>query len=65
MAELKEGHPHGRMRRKEREITDSTEIEAIIRSANLMHIALADNDMPFLVPVFFGFDGVEANFEQF
>jgi nitroimidazol reductase NimA-like FMN-containing flavoprotein (pyridoxamine 5'-phosphate oxidase superfamily) len=64
MSELKEGHPHGKMRRKEREITDRTEIEAIIRSANLMHIALADGDMPFLVPVFYGFDGTALYFHS-
>ena len=64
MSELKEGHPHGKMRRKEREITDPLEIEAIIRSANLMHIALVDGDMPFLVPVFFGFDGVALYFHS-
>ena len=52
-----EGHPHGKMRRKEREITDSAEIDTIICSAKLMHIALVDGNMPFLVPVFYGYDG--------
>lgn len=52
-----EKHPHGVMRRKEREITDRAEIDAIIRSENSMRIALADGDMPFLVPVFYAFDG--------
>lgn len=45
------------MRRKDREITDLTEIYAIIRSANLMRIALVDGALPFLVPVFYAFDG--------
>jgi nitroimidazol reductase NimA-like FMN-containing flavoprotein (pyridoxamine 5'-phosphate oxidase superfamily) len=52
-----ETHPHAVMRRKDREITDRVEIDEIIRSANLMHIALVDGDMPFLVPVFYAFDG--------
>lgn len=57
MHESIEGHPHGMMRRKDREITDKSELESIIRSANLMRIALVDGDMPFLVPVFYCFDG--------
>ncbi len=51
-----EKHPHTVMRRKDREITDRTEIDAIIRSEKLMHLALVDGDMPFLVPVFYAFD---------
>ncbi|MDD2335564.1 MAG: pyridoxamine 5'-phosphate oxidase family protein [Geobacteraceae bacterium] len=51
-----ENHPHGMMRRKEREITDRREIDAIIRSGNIMRIALVDGDIPFLVPVFYAFD---------
>jgi nitroimidazol reductase NimA-like FMN-containing flavoprotein (pyridoxamine 5'-phosphate oxidase superfamily) len=56
MDESMEKHPHGIMRRKDREITDRAEIDAIIRSANLMRIALVDGDMPFLVPVFYAFE---------
>ena len=54
---LTEKHPHGMMRRKDREIVDREEIDQIVRSANLMRIALVDGDMPFLVPVFYAFDG--------
>lgn len=50
-------HPHGAMRRKEREITDRTEIDEILGLAKVMHLALSDNNMPFLVPVFFTYDG--------
>jgi hypothetical protein len=57
MIEATPGHPHGAMRRKDREITDQAEIEAIIRSAHLMRIALVDGDMPFLLPVFYAYDG--------
>lgn len=57
-------HPHGVMRRKDREIVDRAEIDAIIRSANLMRIALVDGDMPFLVPVFYAFDGSALYFHS-
>ncbi len=59
------GHPHhGPMRRKNREITDRAEIDAILRSANLMRIALVDVDIPFLVPVFYTFDGTAIYFHS-
>ncbi|MFA7059899.1 MAG: pyridoxamine 5'-phosphate oxidase family protein [Pedobacter sp.] len=57
-------HPHGMMRRKDREIADRAEIDAIICSTNLMRIALADGDMPFLVPVFYAFDGSALYFHS-
>jgi nitroimidazol reductase NimA-like FMN-containing flavoprotein (pyridoxamine 5'-phosphate oxidase superfamily) len=57
-------HPQPMMRRKDREITDRAEIDAIIRSANLMHIALVNGDMPFLVPVFYAFDGSALYFHS-
>jgi len=57
-------HLHGPMRRKDREITDRSEIDAIIRSAKIMHLALADNNMPFLVPVFFAYDGTALYFHS-
>jgi nitroimidazol reductase NimA-like FMN-containing flavoprotein (pyridoxamine 5'-phosphate oxidase superfamily) len=64
MNELPEGHPHGMMRRKSREITDRAEIDEIIRSGKLMRIALVEGDMPFLVPVFYGFDGTSLYFHS-
>lgn len=45
------------MRRSQREITDRAEIDAVIRSARVMRIAMVDGDRPFLVPVFYGYDG--------
>lgn len=57
-------HPHGLMRRKDREITDRTEIDAIIKATNLMRIALVDGAMPFLVPVFYAFDGTALYFHS-
>lgn len=57
-------HPHGPVRRKDREITDRAELEAIIRADKLMHIALVDGELPFLVPVFYAFDGAALYFHS-
>jgi uncharacterized protein len=64
MSDFAARHPHAAMRRKDREITDRLEIDAIISSANLMRIALVDGDMPFLVPVFYAFDGTALYFHS-
>jgi nitroimidazol reductase NimA-like FMN-containing flavoprotein (pyridoxamine 5'-phosphate oxidase superfamily) len=45
------------MRRKEREITERADIDAIILSERVMHLALSDDNRPFLVPVFYAYDG--------
>jgi len=52
-----ESQSHGSMRRKEREITSRQDINAIIRSTTVMHLGLADNNIPFIVPVFYAYDG--------
>jgi nitroimidazol reductase NimA-like FMN-containing flavoprotein (pyridoxamine 5'-phosphate oxidase superfamily) len=44
------------MRRKDREITDQEEIEAILRDAQVCRIALADSDGPYIVPMSFGYE---------
>jgi nitroimidazol reductase NimA-like FMN-containing flavoprotein (pyridoxamine 5'-phosphate oxidase superfamily) len=44
------------VRRKEREITDRAEIEAILHEATVCRIGLADDDGPYVVPVCFGYD---------
>lgn len=44
------------MRRSDREITDRSEIDAIINSTKVMRIALADGNIPFVVPVFYVYD---------
>jgi len=64
MSDATAKHHHAAMRRKDREIIDRAEIDAIIRSAHLMHIALVDGDMPFLVPVFYAFDGSALYFHS-
>lgn len=50
-------HPHGAMRRKDREITERAEIDAVIHAGKILHLALADNNVPFLVPVCYAYDG--------
>lgn len=47
------------MLRKDREITDKTEIESIIEKGIICRIALFDDDYPYIVPVNYGYkDGV-------
>jgi len=57
-------HPHSAMRRKDREITDRNEIDEILSSTKVMHLALADGDSPFLVPVFYAYDGAAMYFHS-
>ncbi|QTF10670.1 pyridoxamine 5'-phosphate oxidase family protein [Brenneria izadpanahii] len=45
------------MRREDREITDPAEIEQIIQASKVMYLALSCDDLPFLVPVFYAWDG--------
>ncbi len=45
------------MRRKEKEITGIAEMEAIITRADVCRIALADKDIPYIVPLNFGYTG--------
>ncbi len=61
---ISESHPHGAMRRKDREITDRAEMDAIIASGKVMHLALADNNTPFVVPVFYAYDGSALYFHS-
>lgn len=52
------------MRRRSREITDRAEIDAILAGDKVMHLALARDNVPFLVPVFYGFDGAALYFHS-
>jgi len=61
---VSEAHPHGALRRKDREITDRGEMDAIIASGTVMHLALADHDTPFVVPVFYAYDGSALYFHS-
>jgi nitroimidazol reductase NimA-like FMN-containing flavoprotein (pyridoxamine 5'-phosphate oxidase superfamily) len=56
--------PFGAMRRKEREITSREEIDGILGSTIVMNLAFSDNNVPFLVPVFFAYDGTALYFHS-
>ena len=43
------------MKRSEREIKDQKEIEAIIERADVCHLGLSDDNMPYIVPMNFGY----------
>jgi nitroimidazol reductase NimA-like FMN-containing flavoprotein (pyridoxamine 5'-phosphate oxidase superfamily) len=45
------------MQRKDREITDRADIEAILNEALVCRIGLADDGEPYVVPMCFGYDG--------
>jgi len=61
---LPPGHPHRTMRRSDREITDRQVIDGILRAGKVMRIALVDGDRPFLLPVFYAFDGKALYFHS-
>ena len=42
------------MRRTDRELRDPADIRAILEQADALHLALADNDIPYLVTLNFG-----------
>jgi len=45
------------MRRKEKEISERSEIDAIIHASKVCRVALARDNQPYLVPLSFGYDG--------
>jgi nitroimidazol reductase NimA-like FMN-containing flavoprotein (pyridoxamine 5'-phosphate oxidase superfamily) len=45
------------MRRNDREISDIKEIESIISRADVCRVALADNNIPYIVTMNFGYSG--------
>ncbi len=50
------------MRRKQNELTDSTAIHAIIQASPVMRMAMSQDDMPYVLPLSFGFDGAALYF---
>jgi nitroimidazol reductase NimA-like FMN-containing flavoprotein (pyridoxamine 5'-phosphate oxidase superfamily) len=48
------------MRRKEREITKISEIESIISKSDVCRIAIANENMPYIVTMNFGYSGGKA-----
>jgi len=47
------------MRRKDREIKDISELELIISGSDVCRIAFADNNLPYIVTMNFGYSGGE------
>ena len=43
------------MRKKEKEITEKSDIESVIRQAVVCRLGLSDNNMPYIVPMCFGY----------
>lgn len=50
------------MRRKEKEITYRSEIDEILHQAQVCRVAFAREDEPYLVPLFYGYDGSRLYF---
>jgi uncharacterized protein len=44
------------MRRKDCEVTDTAEIDAILREARVCRVALSDGNGPYIVPICFGYE---------
>jgi hypothetical protein len=45
------------MRRKNKEITDRSEIEEIIGKSAVCRLAVSKDNVPYIIPISFGFDG--------
>ena len=43
------------MRRKEKEVKDQGELQAIIEGAEFCHLAMVDGDQPYVIPLNFGY----------
>lgn len=48
------------MRRKEREITDSEKIEAILSEAKYLHLGMLDDGYPYVVPLHYGYTFIDG-----
>lgn len=45
------------MRRKDKQIMDTDKISRVIKQCQVCRLGLSQNDLPYIVPVSFGFDG--------
>jgi len=50
------------MRRKDREIVDRQDLDAIISRAQTLFLAMADHNVPYVIPLSFGYDGTHFYF---
>jgi nitroimidazol reductase NimA-like FMN-containing flavoprotein (pyridoxamine 5'-phosphate oxidase superfamily) len=48
------------MRRKEKEITDNNEIERIILKSDVCHVAMAFENIPYIVAMNFGYENISG-----
>ncbi len=48
------------MRRKDREVTDITDILRIVREAKILHLALFDTGYPYIVPLHYGYEVLDG-----
>lgn len=49
------------MRRKDREVTEKCDLEAILEKCKTCHVAMVDKGQPYIVPLSFGYKFVEHN----
>ena len=54
--------PRGSMRRVDREITESGQLDEIIRGSLVCRVAMALDNLPYLIPLSFGYDGTAIYF---
>lgn len=52
------------MKRKEKEIKDIEQISKVIKKCNVCRLGLSQNDVPYIVPVSFGYDGKTLYFHS-
>lgn len=45
-----------KMRRRDREVTDLTEIKAIVEKNMILHLGLFDEEFPYVVPLHYGYE---------
>ena len=60
-------HPinlHGALRRKDRAMTERADIDAILFEGKVMHLAMSFENRPFLVPLFYAYDGTTIYFHS-
>ena len=48
------------MRRRDREVTDINEICRILDKADVLHLGLVDNGMPYVVPMNYGYEMIDG-----
>ena len=53
------------MRRKDREVADLQEIGGILRLCKTCHVAMVDDDTPYVVPLSYGFQFLDGSLDEF